>query len=300
MTTVVFVLVPNLHLLDLAGPAQVFSAADDLGHRYQLHYVADSPQLAAHQGLSIAASTEWPALTADDLVVVPGWRAPTLTTNGAMSPATEQRICAHHARGGTVASICAGAEALGRIGLLDGRRCTTHHEVQDELASRYPKATVVRDVLYVEDDRVLTSAGIASGIDLALHVLASRHGPAVAAQVARLMVIYTRRNGDQGQHSAMLAHRLHLNDVVHRTQDVINDRFHERLDLAALAAAVGVSVRTLTRSFQQSIGMTPTQYQQSLRREHAEQLLRIGQTMDAAARAVGYSEARMLRRLRAR
>ncbi len=75
MTTVVFVLVPNLHLLYMAGPAQVFSAADDLGHDYRLHFVADHPQLAAHQGLSINASTEWPTLTADDLVIVPGWRA---------------------------------------------------------------------------------------------------------------------------------------------------------------------------------------------------------------------------------
>ncbi len=223
-----------------------------------------------------------------------------LTANGAMTAATEHRIRFHHQQGGTVASICAGAEALGRIGLLEGRRCTTHHEVQDELARRHPNATVVRDVLFVDDDRVLTSAGIASGIDLALHVLASRHGPAVAAQVARMMVIFTRRNGDQGQHSAMLEHRLHLNDVVHRTQDVINARFCERLDLGELAKAAGVSVRTLTRSFHQATGLTPTQYQQSLRREHAEQLLRSGHTMDAAARAVGYSEARMLRRLRAR
>ena len=119
-----------------------------------------------------------------------------------------------------MASVCSGADALGRAGLLDGRRCTTHHDLQDELARRYPRATVVRDVLYVVDDRVVTSAGIASGIDLALHLVAVRHGPAAAARVAREMVVYARRNGDEPQASAMLRHRAHLSDVVHRVQDL--------------------------------------------------------------------------------
>ena len=124
--------------------------------------------------------------------------------------------------------MCAGADALGRAGLLDGRRCTTHHDLQDELAARYPRATVVRDVLYVVDDRVITSAGIASGIDLALHLVAVRHGPEAAARVAREMVVYARRNGDEQQASAMLRHRVHLSDVVHRVQDLIDARFADR------------------------------------------------------------------------
>ncbi|HEX5542819.1 MAG TPA: DJ-1/PfpI family protein [Micromonospora sp.] len=105
-----------------------------------------------------------------------------------------------------------------RAGLLDGRRCTTHHDLQDELGRRYPKATVVRDVLYVVDDRVVTSAGIASGIDLALHLVAVRHGPGVAARVARSTVVYARRNGDEQQASAMLRYRSHLSDAVHRVR----------------------------------------------------------------------------------
>src|SRR5215470_18487518 len=132
-----------------------------------------------------------------------------------------RRLFDRHARGGTVASVCAGADALGRAGLLDGRRCTTHHDVQDELARRYPRATVIRDVLYVIDGRVATSAGIASGIDLALHLIAVRHGPGTAARVAREMVVYTRRNGDERQAGA-LRHRSHLSDVVHRVQDLID------------------------------------------------------------------------------
>jgi transcriptional regulator GlxA family with amidase domain len=132
-----------------------------------------------------------------------------------------------------------GALALARAGLLDGRGCTTHHDLQEELARRHPKATVVGDVRYVGDGRVITSAGIASGIDLALHLVAVRHGPGVAARIARWMVVYARRHGDEQQASAMLRHRSHLRDVVHRVQDLIDAGFTTRLALADLAAAGG-------------------------------------------------------------
>lgn len=299
MTRVVFVLVPRLHLLDLAGPAQVFSTAADLGHDYELSYVAEREDVPTAQGVHVRADLHWPGLGPEDLVLVPGWRAPTLRGHGAVGARVTRYLSAHHAAGGTVASVCAGADALGRAGLLDGRRCTTHHDVQDELARRYPRAAVVRDVLYVADDRVVTSAGIASGIDLALHLVAGRHGPGAAAKVARSMVVYARRNGHERQTSAMLRHRSHLSDVVHRVQDLIDSRFTEPLPLAHLAAASGVSVRTLTRLFGDATGMTPLRYQQTLRLERAEHLIGQGATVEAAARGAGFQDARMLRRLRA-
>jgi len=293
-------MVPQVHLLDLAGPAQVFSTAEQLGLGWSLRYVAEAPTVSSAQGLALAADTTWPALDRDDLVVVPGWRSPTLRGSGPLTRASLDRLAAHHADGGTVASVCAGADALGRAGLLDGRRCTTHHDVQDELARRYPAAHVVRDVLYVTDDRVVTSAGIASGIDLALHLVAVRHGVAEAARIARQMVVYARRNGDEQQASAMLRHRNHLSDAVHRAQDVIDARYAEPLRLDDLAQRSGVSVRTLTRRFAEVTGLTPLRYQQTLRLERAEHLIGHGTTVEAAARAVGFEDARMLRRLRAR
>jgi transcriptional regulator GlxA family with amidase domain len=300
VSRVVFVLLPGVHLLDLAGPAQIFSTADDIGQPYTITYVAEREQVRSAQGLPLTAQTDWPDLSGDDLVIVPGWRAPTLAGGPPPSPATLARLRAYHAAGGTVASVCAGAEALGLAGLLDGRRCTTHHDLQDELAARYPRAVVVRDVLFTVDDRVVTSAGIASGIDLALHLLTVRHGPAFAARVARNAVVYARRNGDAPQASIMLRHRGHLDDTVHHVQDLIDERFSEPLPLAYLAAHAGVSERTLTRLFHRATGgLTPLRYQQALRLEHAEHLISQGTTMETAARAVGFEGARMLRRLRA-
>ncbi|MEU6367006.1 DJ-1/PfpI family protein [Streptomyces sp. NPDC046931] len=301
MTRVVFVLLPGVHLLDLAGPAQVFSTAADLGRPYELAYAAEQSQVVSAQGLPLLATTEWPALSTEDLLVVPGWRAPALRDGPGIGDDVLRRLRAHHAAGGTVASVCAGAEALGRAGLLDGRRCTTHHDVQDELAARHPRAIVVRDVLFTTDDRVVTSAGIASGIDLALHLVAVRHGPALAARVARDMVVHTRRNGHEPQASAMLRHRAHLDDAVHRVQDLIDERFTEPLPLDTLASYAGVSARTLTRRFGRAThGLSPLRYQQTLRLERAEHLLGHGATMEAAAREVGLEGARMLRRLRRR
>jgi transcriptional regulator GlxA family with amidase domain len=298
MTRVVFLLVPGVHLLDLAGPAQVFHTAAELGHPYDLHYVAEQAEITTAQGLPVRASGGWPALEPRDLIVVPGWQGYTLGRSTLLSPRAATALAAHHARGGTVASVCAGADALGQAGLLDGRRCTTHHDLADDLARRYPRACVVRDVLYVLDGRVVTSAGIASGIDLALHLVATAHGPGAAARVAREMVVYARRNGSEPQASAMLRHRSHLSETVHRAQDLIDARFTERLPLAQLAASSGVSQRTLTRLFGQATGMTPLRYQQLLRAEHAEHLIGHGATVASAARAAGFEDPRMLRRLR--
>ncbi|HEY0934676.1 MAG TPA: DJ-1/PfpI family protein [Trebonia sp.] len=309
MTRVVFLLVPGLHLLDLAGPAQAFGTAAALSGGgpgrggpggYELRYVAERADVTSAQGVTLHAETDWPPLTAGDLIIVPGWRSPMTAGTGSLSAAALARLAGHHAGGGTVVSICAGADALGRAGLLDGRHCTTHHDIQDELAARYPRATVVRDVLYVVDGRVATSAGIASGIDLALHLIAGRDGPVTAARVAREMVVYARRNGDEQQASAMLRHRSHLSDLAHRAQDSIEARYADVLPLAELAQDCGVSERTLTRRFTAATGLTPLRYQQVLRVERAEHLIGQGATVEAAARTVGFTDARMLRRLRGR
>lgn len=300
MTEVVFLLAPRLHLLDLAGPAQAFSTAADLGADYRLHYVGEQEDVPTTQGVALRARLDWPDLDADDLIVVPGWRPARRRAYAGFSDPTIERLRAHHDRGGTVASVCAGAFALARAGLLDGRRCTTHHDLQDDLARHYSAAAVVRDVLYVVDGRVVTSAGIASGIDLTLHLLAVRYGPGFAARVAREMVVFARRNGDEQQVNAMLRYRGHISDVVHRVQDLIDARFTERLPLAELAAVGRVSERTLTRVFIRATGLTPLRYQQLLRVERAEHLIGHGSTVETAARAVGFEDARMLRRLRSR
>jgi transcriptional regulator GlxA family with amidase domain len=291
---VVLLVPPGVHVLDLAGPLQVFADAEEFGARYECFTIGEDPVLRSHQGLPVSVSTQWPDPRADDLLLVPGWHS-TGRTRVPFTGATLRWIADHP---GTWASVCAGAFALAAAGILDGRHATTHHELQDELAHRHPRVHVVRDVLFTEDGPAATSAGIASGIDLALHLLARDHGPAVAARTARSLVVPLRRNGSAPQEAMALRHRDHLVDVVHRVQDVLDARFTEPLPLDELARTAGVSPRSLTRAFTAATGTTPLRYQQQLRVERATELATAGWTWDAAAHAVGLADARMLRRLR--
>ena len=132
---------PKLHLLDLAGPAQVFSTANDLGYGYELRYVAEAEEITTAQGVPVRAQLEWPELGPADLVVVPGWRSPRLSPDDRRSDRDVAAAAACSPRGGWHRSrACApGADALGAAGLLDGRRFTTHHDLTDELAAPLPE-----------------------------------------------------------------------------------------------------------------------------------------------------------------
>lgn len=290
--TVLLILPEQVQLLDVAGPAQVFVNASQQGGSYDVRYVAATPSVGTHQGLSLAAGTEWPALHQRDLVLVPGWE-----TSATRAPIAEHLVAAvvEHVRGGGhVASVCAGALALAEAGLLAGRRATTHHDLVETL-ERHRDVTVVRDVLYTCDGPVHTSAGIASGIDLALHIVSEDHGPALAARVARSLVVPAWRPGGAPQASVMLRHRDHISDVVHRAQDILDDVTAPLPTLSQLADRLATSPRTLARHFVEATGVTPHAYSTQVRHEQATQLVDRGWTRTAAAAAVGYADARSLR-----
>jgi transcriptional regulator GlxA family with amidase domain len=275
-------------LLDLAGPAEVYRTAVDLGLPYRLSFVADEPDPVTAEGLVVRAGATVPPLSPADLVFA----------TGAVTAGSLDVLRRHHGAGGTVVGVGAGVDALGRSGLLAGRRCTAHHDVRRDLAKRYPAATVVDDVLHVVDDRVATSAGTGCGIDLALHLIGIAHGAGTAARIARALVVYPRRNGDEPEDSVPLRYRGHVDDLAHRLQDLVEARFTERLRLVDMSRELGFSERTLTRHFRRATGLTPLRYQQLLRAERAGVLIGRGATVDAAARAVGLTDARALRALR--
>lgn len=289
---VLIVLPERAHLMDVAGPAQVFTNAAEQGGAYAVAYVADRREVTTHQGAALAASTVWPGLDPRDLVLVPGWKF--VPGDSGLAPRLRDGVAAHWAAGGHVASVCAGALALADAGILAGHCATTHHDLVDELA-RHRGVEVVRDVLYTCEGHLHTSAGIASGIDLALHLVAHDHGPALAARVARTLVVPAWREGGAPQASVMLTHRDHLSDLVHRAQDVLDDPGTAPLALDELGARLGVSGRTLARRFVAATGLTPHAYATAVRRERADQLVARGWTREGAAAAVGYADARSLR-----
>ncbi|RIH83675.1 HTH-type transcriptional regulator CdhR [Calidithermus terrae] len=296
---VLFLLLPEVNLLDLAGPAQVFAAAASLGANYSLAFCAHQPELVSAQGLAFARLEPLPPAGPRDRVLIPGMDLARYATGELrLEPAVREWLRGAYAAGAQLVSVCTGAFVLGEAGLLDHRRCTTHWSAIEALRARYPLARVQDAVLFTHDGPVTTSAGIAAGIDMALSVVEQEHGPLFAAQVARLLVVYLRRNGTHAQTSVFLQYRTHLHPGVHRAQDFLLEKLAEPVSLEQVAAAARMSVRSLSRAFREATGLTLTAYRQRLRLELARTLLHNPElSIEDVAVKTGFADVRHFRRL---
>ncbi|MEI2579918.1 GlxA family transcriptional regulator [Scytonema sp. PRP1] len=294
---VIFLVLNGVELLDLAGPAQVFSMAASLGAPYSLHFCANNLGVRSAQGLFLGQLEPLPSVCANDVVMVAGVALDQLN-QPLLDSDTRRWLINAYTNGTRIASICTGAIVLGEAGLLDGRRCTTHWFIVEDLQQRYPMARIVDSVLYVSDRGIVTSAGVASGIDMALSLVEQQHGPRLAAEVARCLVIYLRRNGSVPQQSVYLEYRNHLHPGVHQVQNWLAEHAMESVSLAELAHIANMSVRSFSRAFKNVTGLTPVQYQQRLRLEVAATLLQNSDlSIEAIAARCGFDDARHFRRL---
>lgn len=291
----IFVLLPEVEILDLAGPLQAFHEANAAEQRFAIRTCALTPRLRTDQGLVLADLEPLPEVGEGDLVVVPGMRyRATLRVDRSVI----RWLKTSAAAGAHLASICTGAFILGEAGLLDGRRCTTHWARSTELRQRFPRARVVENRLFVSDGPVTTSAGIASGIDMALALIERLHGPLAAAAVAREMVVYIRRDGAHEQESIYLDYRTHLHPGIHRVQDWLTQHPDEKTTLAELAEVAGMSSRNLTRLFRTTTGLSVKEFSTRVRLELARTLLHDPElTVDGIAHRCGFDNARQLRRV---
>ena len=291
----IFALLPEVEILDLAGPLQAFHEANLLERRFAIRTCATTPRLRTDQGLVLADLEPLPAAGEGDLIVVPGMK---YRATQHVDRSVIRWLKTSAAAGAQVASICTGAFILGEAGLLDGKRCTTHWSRTSELRQRFPKARVVDNRLFVSDGAVTTSAGIASGIDMALALIEHSHGPLTAAAVAREMVVYIRRDGAHEQESIYLDYRTHLHPGIHRAQDWLTQHPDTKTTLAELAAVAGMSARNLTRMFRATTGLTIKDFATRVRLELARTLLHDPQlTVDGVASRCGFENARQLRRV---
>lgn len=296
---VVFLLLPQVQLLDLAGAAQVFHTATRLGAAYELTYCGEHSEITSAQGLLLGALRPLETVTKADLVLIPGVSSENRRLHKPLLDEVARAWLRQFYSAHTpIGSICTGAFALGEAGLLDGRRCTTHWRNVDFLRQLYPTAHVVDNVLFVSDNHITTSAGIASGIDMALSLVEQDLGAIFAAKVARHMVVYLRRDGSQPQESIYLDYRTHLNQGVHDAQDFIIAHVADRITLDEIAQAAQLATRSLSRAFREATGLTPIQYQQNLRLSLARSLLSNPQiNIEQVAEKCGFEDARHFRRL---
>lgn len=297
-----FVMLPGVLALDMTGPAETFALA---GKAFRLHFIGPDAEVPTSIGVTMGNIAPLPdTLPEGSLLVLPG------VSDSSRFFATPQAGRVRHwlmrqqplihSQKITLMCICSGALLAAKAGLMQGVMCTTHHDVIARLKAAAPTAQVKENRIFIEDRGIWTSAGITSGIDLTLHLINHLCGPDVALAVAREMVVWFRRSGDDPQLSPWLRYRNHLHPAIHRAQDALTNEPQKAWSLADIAACAHVSPRHLTRLFQQHLGISVRDYLEQLRLAVAEQWLVQGRGVEHASQAAGFSSPRQLHRARQR
>jgi transcriptional regulator GlxA family with amidase domain len=289
---------PDVQLLDVAGPLQVFASANDLARAaakprpYELAVVAEQSLVTASAGLGLAAQKlSRPGAPLDTLIVAGGFGVHPACQNKALI----RWIAARAAAARRVASVCSGAFLLATAGLLDGRRAVTHWARCAEFARRFPAVRLDPDPIFVRDGKVWTSAGITAGIDLALALLEADLGRPVALAVARQLVVFLKRPGGQSQFSATLALQ-HGDARFERLHAWIADHLGSDLSIAALAEAAAMTERSFVRHYRRITGTTPARAIERIRVEAARQALEQGLPVKRVAPRCGFGSEETMRR----
>lgn len=320
MIRVGIVVFDGVTLLDVSGPAEVFCCVapgpeeggnswpevgsqvstvfpDASSPGYEVVYIsASGGNVRTSSGLAIADTCPVGAVEPDlalDTLVVPGSDA---LARDPIPASLLDAVSTLQGRARRVASVCTGAFVLAELGLLDGRRATTHWRRAAELARRYPAVSVEADTIHVRDGRFFSSAGITAGIDLALALVEDDYGTDVARGAARELVVFLQRPGGQAQFAASApapgTHHPILGEVVNRV--LANPA--EGHTVSSMAQAAAVSPRHLNRLFLQEVGTTPARWLEGVRLDRARDLILQGSSVTQSAQRSGFGSDESLRR----
>ena len=301
MKKIAFIVPPTVELLDLAGPVQVFTEAKLYGLEIEIEFYSYCADPVSTSGLGFAALKNFKEanLQAGDYLFVPGMEFSYIRSS-AFEAETDffDWLKVTSANGITVCSVCQGAFALGKAGLLHNIECTTHWGRVADLQAQFPTAKVLTDILYIKSNNIYTSAGISSGIDMALAILEDLKGPFFTHKIARVMVVYHRRSGNHKPQSIYLDYRKHINPQVHEVQDYLINNLSGENNIDTLASLVNMSPRNLSRVFKEKTGSTILEYHTLLRKEYANTMLNNPEyTIDFIAAKCGFKSARQLQRI---
>jgi transcriptional regulator GlxA family with amidase domain len=301
-TKFIFLILPQIHLLDLAGPDQTIHEAIEYGADFEIDYCTLENTVNSTAGLPLGKIQHFSKIKfkAGDFLMIPGSNASYLcSTSFKDNKKIFDWINALYTSGLNICSICAGAFVLAEAGLLNNIECTTHFKKTKQLQSMYPKTKVVENILFTTQNRIYTSAGIASGIDLTLHIIQSLKGDYFAHKVARELVVYNRRNGNMAQQSDMLLHRNHIHYGIHKVQDLLSENLSKKISLARLAEVANMSERNFTRIFKKETKLTVVEYLNVLRKEKITELIKNPNlSMIEIANKVGLNSERQVSRIK--
>lgn len=251
----------------------------------------DGAAVRTRSGFLLQPHADLAPLADADLVAVPAH-----PIDSPMPEAVGEALRAVAARGAYLISVCSGAFLLGEAGLLDGRQCTTHWKYAGELATRFPKAKVHPNALYIEDGPLLTSAGTAAGIDLCLHLVRREHGSEIATRLARRMVVPPHRDGGQAQYIEAPLPRTPEAPTLAPLLTWMIENLHQQCTIEELAARAHMSPRTFARRFRAETGTTPFDWLTSQRVLLARRLLEeTTLSVESVATRSGFGDAATLR-----
>ncbi|MFE5591105.1 GlxA family transcriptional regulator [Streptomyces sp. NPDC056549] len=296
---VLVVLFDDVQSLDVTGPVEVFAGAARASGDPSAYPVRtaslDGGPVRTHSGLRLLPDTALDAAVADGpphTLVVPGGEG-----TRAPAPALVDWLRVNAPEAGRLVSVCTGALLLAEAGLLDGHRATTHWTACDHLARRHPAVDVDPDPIFVRDGRLSTSAGVTAGIDLALALVEEDLGRDIALTVARHLVVFLRRPGNQAQFSAQLSAQTARREPLRDLQQWITEHPGADLSVDSLAARARLSPRHFARAFHAETGIPPGRYVDRVRLEHARRLLEeTSGGVEEVARASGYGTPETMRR----
>jgi transcriptional regulator GlxA family with amidase domain len=283
----------HIHILDLAGPVQVFYESGEYGIPYEVMYISDEKEKEFSAGLRVDKLVHFSevSLVKDDILIIPGF---SIKSNTQMNAGFIKWLRDAHARQTTICSICTGIFALAKANLLNGVECTTHWKYTDTLQKQFPALKVQKNRLFIKSGNIYTSAGITTGIDLALSLIEERHGAKFAYQLAKELVAYIRRDSADTQESVFIQYRQHINYQVHEVQDWIIHHLHLKIAITDLAEKVNMSPRNLTRLFKAKTGITIGDYIEKLKVEKALRLLKQKEKVVSVALECGFKNSNQL------
>lgn len=301
---VAMIVYPDVQILDVTGPLEVFARTSrwliDHGRRGEPAYTVEL--VAARRG-PVVCSSGLELLVRRSFADVRGGIDTLLVAGGIgfLRELGERAVVSWIRRMAPrvrrLASVCTGAFLLAEAGLLDGRRATTHWRRCGELADRYPRITVDPDPIFVREGRVYTSAGVTSGMDLALALVEEDQGHDVALAVARELVMFVKRPGGQSQFSVPLMAQATEHEPIRELQAWINEHLAADLSVVTLARRAAMSPRNFARVFTREVGVTPARFVERARVEAARRRLEESSLgVDAVASECGFGSAEIMRR----
>jgi transcriptional regulator GlxA family with amidase domain len=278
--------------LDVAGPADVFSSANQLLAREPAPYDvvvagARRGRVAAESGVSFHADTTFNDNVAFDTIIVPGGKG--LRLHSKTRGVVKNFLLAHAKRTRRIASVCTGIYALADTSLLDGRNVTTHWRYAADVQRLWPKLNMNADAIFIKDGKFYTSAGVTAGIDLSLSFVEEDFGSELALAVAREIIVYLKRSGGQLQYSQPLLAQTKTRQHFGNLSEWIRGNLQSDLTLEALAERIQLSPRHFARKFKATLGLTPADFVEQLRLDEARWLLESGDDpVNDLAQTVGY------------